>query len=77
VRLRRLEQLQDVLGAGRRPQREQVVVGIGQGPAAADRGEAGITDLRQDHDCLAVGEEGEPVGRAGRAQPTIPLHASP
>ena len=45
----RLEQVQDVLSASRRPQGEQVVIAVRQGPAAADRHQARVAHLRQDH----------------------------
>jgi hypothetical protein len=44
----RLEQLEHVLGARRRPQREEVVVAVGEGPAATDRHEPRVPDLRED-----------------------------
>lgn len=50
----RLEQLQNVLGAGRRPQSEQVVVLIGQRPATTDRHEPWISDLREDHEDIVL-----------------------
>ncbi len=45
----RLEEVKDVLGAARRPQREKSMVHIGQGPTAADRHEPGVADFREDH----------------------------
>jgi hypothetical protein len=45
----RLEQVEDVLGARCRPQGEEVVIRIGEGPAAADRHETRVALLREDH----------------------------
>jgi hypothetical protein len=45
----RLEETEDVLRAQCRPQSEEVVIRIGEGPAAADRHEARVPDLREDH----------------------------
>ena len=39
---RRLEEVEDVLSAPRRPEREEVVIRVGQDPTAADRDEAGV-----------------------------------
>jgi hypothetical protein len=50
-----LEEAEDVLGARRRPQGEQVVVLVRQGPAAADRHETGVPDLREDHGHTILG----------------------
>jgi predicted 3-demethylubiquinone-9 3-methyltransferase (glyoxalase superfamily) len=49
VRSSGLEEVEDALGARRRPEREQVMVRVGEGPAAADRHEAGIPHRRKDH----------------------------
>ena len=49
VRLNRLEQVQDVLRARCRPKSQEMVVGVGEGPAAADRHEARVSDLWEDH----------------------------
>lgn len=38
-----------MLGAGRRPQRQQSMIRVGERPAAADRHEARISDRRKDH----------------------------
>jgi hypothetical protein len=40
LRLSRLEQVKNVLRAGRRPKSEELVIRIGEGPTAADRHEA-------------------------------------
>src|SRR5918992_425623 len=45
----RLEEVEDVLGARCRPESEELVVCIGEGPAAAHRHEARVADLREDH----------------------------
>src|SRR5579859_1059180 len=47
--LSRLEEVKDVLRARCRPQSEQMVIRISEGPTAADRHEARIPDLREDH----------------------------
>lgn len=44
-----LEAVQDVLGAVRCPQSEELVIGVFERAAAADRNEARIADLGQDH----------------------------
>jgi hypothetical protein len=49
LRLGRLEQVKDVLRARCRPKSEELVIGIGEGPTAADRHEARVSDLREDH----------------------------
>jgi hypothetical protein len=49
LRLRRLEQVEDVLCARCRPKGEELLIRIGEGPAAADRDEARVSDLREDH----------------------------
>jgi hypothetical protein len=46
---RRLEEVEDMLRACCRPEREELVVCIGERPAAADRHEARVADLREDH----------------------------
>src|SRR4051794_28999297 len=38
-----------MLRAHRRPQSQEVVVFVGQGPTAADRDEPRVSDLREDH----------------------------
>ncbi|BAH51182.1 hypothetical protein ROP_29350 [Rhodococcus opacus B4] len=45
----RLEQGQNVLRARCRPQGEELVVRVGEGSTAADRHEARVSDLREDH----------------------------
>jgi hypothetical protein len=49
LRLSRLEKVKDVLGARRRPKSEEIVIRIGEGSTAADRLEARVSDLREDH----------------------------
>lgn len=69
----RLEQMKDVLGAGRRPRSEEVVVLIGQGPATAYQHQATISDLREDHeDIVLVHIEGSvaPASVAARGAPS-------
>src|SRR5262249_521155 len=49
LRLSQLEEAKDVLRARCRPQSEQPVIRIGEGPTAADRHQARVSDLREDH----------------------------
>jgi hypothetical protein len=49
IRLSRLEKVKDVLCARRRPKSEEMVIRISEGPAAADRHEARVPNLRKDH----------------------------
>jgi hypothetical protein len=62
LRLGRLEEVEDVLRARCRPTSEEPVIRIGEGPAAADRHEARIPGLREDHGQL-------------RAVPAVPIQA--
>jgi hypothetical protein len=45
----RLEKVQDVLRARCRPKSEEMVIRVSEGPTAADRHEARVPDLREDH----------------------------
>jgi hypothetical protein len=66
-----LEEVEDVLGAGRRPQREQVVVLVGERAAATDRHQPRVRDLGEDHgQILPAGPEpaNSPVTRCPSAQ---------
>ena len=49
LRLSRLEEVEDVLGARCRPQGEELVIRIGERPTAADRHETRVALLREDH----------------------------
>ena len=49
VRLRRLEEVEDVLGARRGPQGQPLVVGIGERATAANGHQARVPGLRKDH----------------------------
>jgi hypothetical protein len=49
LRLSRLEEVEDVLGARCRPQGEELVIRIGERPTAADRHETTVAVLREDH----------------------------
>src|SRR4029077_10203070 len=49
LRLSRLEEVKDVLRACRRPQGEELVIRIGEGPTAADRHETRVAVFREDH----------------------------
>jgi hypothetical protein len=49
LRLSRLEEVKDVLRARCRPKSEEMVVRISEVPTAADRHEARVSDLREDH----------------------------
>ncbi len=44
-----LEELQHVLSAGRGPEGQHLVMGVGERPTAADRDQALVTDAGQDH----------------------------
>ena len=46
-----LEPVQDVLGAGRRPQRQEAVVVVGERAPAADGDQPGVALLGEDHRC--------------------------
>ena len=48
--LGRLEEVKDVLRARCRPESEEMVIRISEGPTAADGNEARVPDLREDHD---------------------------
>jgi hypothetical protein len=45
----RLEQAEDVLRAQCCPEGEELMTRVGEGPAATDRHEAGVSDFREDH----------------------------
>jgi hypothetical protein len=47
--LSRLEEVEDVFRASRRPEGEEMVIRISEGSTAADRHEARVPDLREDH----------------------------
>jgi hypothetical protein len=49
-----LEKIQDVLRARRRPQRQQVMIRVGECPAAADRHEPWVSDRWQDHGSMVA-----------------------
>jgi hypothetical protein len=49
VRSDRFEERQDVFGTCCRPERQQVVIRVGERAAAPDRDEPWVADLRQDH----------------------------
>ena len=49
LRVSGFEQVQDVLSACGCPKSEQMVIRVRQGPAAADRHEARVAYLREDH----------------------------
>jgi hypothetical protein len=49
LRSSRLEKRKNVLRARRRPQREEMVIRICEGPTAAQRDEARVTDFGKDH----------------------------
>jgi len=70
--LSQLEEVKNVLRARCRPKSEEMVIRISEGPTAADRHEARVPDLREDHGwqsfCLA------PPTTQGRARAT--RHAS-
>jgi hypothetical protein len=49
LRLSRLEEVKDVLRARCRPLGEKLVIGIDEGPTAADRHETKVAVFREDH----------------------------
>ncbi|MBA4866728.1 hypothetical protein H1V43_36620 [Streptomyces sp. PSKA54] len=49
LRLSRLEEVKDMLRASCRPKGEEMVIRISEGSTAADRHEARVPDLREDH----------------------------
>jgi hypothetical protein len=49
LRLSRLEQVKDVLRARRRPQSEEMVIRISEGPTATNRHETRVPNLWEDH----------------------------
>jgi hypothetical protein len=49
LRLSRLEPVKDVLRARCRPKSQELVIRIGERPTPADRHEARVSDLREDH----------------------------
>jgi len=51
-----LEQREHMLCAGRRPERQQSVVGVRQGATTTDRDEPGIPHLREDHRLHGLGQ---------------------
>ena len=73
--LSRLEQVEDVLCARRRPESEEMVIRVGEGPTAADRHEARVSDLREDHGRHFLSPASTPPGRATRNEGP-PLEAS-
>src|SRR5262249_19242610 len=54
LRLNRLEQVKDVLGARRCPNSEEAMIRIGEGPTATKRDEARVPNLREDHGCALL-----------------------
>ncbi len=57
----RLEEPKDVLRAQGSPQSQKTVIRVGEGPATADRHEARVPDLREDHDVHSPsGVSGQP-----------------
>jgi hypothetical protein len=49
LRPSRLEEVENVLCARCRPEREEMVILVGEGAATPDRDEAWVSDLREDH----------------------------
>ena len=76
-----LEQVKDVLGTGGCPQRQEVMIRVGQEPATTDRHEARVSHLREDHGSgplrtgggcqvdVRVGGALTPLGRAAWCKP--------
>ena len=52
--LSRLEKVKNVLCARCRPQSEEMVIRVGEGPTAADRHETRVSDLREDHVATSI-----------------------
>jgi hypothetical protein len=52
--LHRLEERQNVLGAGGRPQSQDAMVGVRQRAPAAEGDEAGVADFGEDHGLLFI-----------------------
>src|SRR4051794_2549913 len=69
LRLSRLEKVKNVLCARCRPKCEEVVIGVGEGPAAADRHEPRVSNLRKDHDGTSIcdGPQGQGRGATGHS----------
>jgi hypothetical protein len=54
LRLGGLEEVEDVLGARRRPESEEMVIRIGEGAPAADRHEPRVADRGEDHSSATI-----------------------
>lgn len=68
VALTRLEQVENVLGAQSRPQRQEMMVGVGEGPTATNSRQARVLDLRKNHDELPIADPAEGGGEVGMAR---------
>src|SRR5215468_3997015 len=74
----RLEEVKDVLRARCRPKGQELVIRIGEGPTAANRHEAGVSDLREDHgwhSCCLPPPNTLGGARATRHAPSKPANA--
>src|SRR6185437_2410481 len=69
----RLEEIKDMLRARCRPKSEEMVIRISEGPTAADRHEARVPDLREDHgwDSFCLHPPRHPSARATRDVPRL------
>jgi hypothetical protein len=74
--LSRLEKVKNVLCARCRPKSKKMVTRVGEGPTAADRHQARVSDLREDHgrDLLSLASTRDPTiamcpSRASSARP--------
>src|SRR5207247_5981595 len=77
LRLSRLEEVKDVLRARCRPQGEELVIRIGEGPAAADRHETRVAVFREDHTSTHSARISTPDRTPGcRRRPAGSLRAS-
>jgi len=68
--LSRLEKVKNVLCVGCRPQSEEMVIRVGEGPPATDRHQARISDLREDHGWNSY--QLDPPPRAAGTRPLTP-----
>ncbi len=74
VWLSQLEKVKNVLCARCRPKSEEMVIRVGKGPTAANRHEARISDLRDDHVRTSITRTGiaRRAGRRGSGRAVVP-----
>src|SRR5438309_876843 len=68
----RLEEVQDVFRARSRPQGEEMVIGISEGPTAADRHETGVAFFRENQPSTALAR----IRVTSTAMPSAPSGAN-